>query len=126
MDYQTIKPMTKGSQKRKTPYRNSFAEHNYNYVNKPQTIKSSSTNTQNHLFSQSKNLHQPLSNSKNFNDYLQTSQDRSENYTFFQQNKHNTQRNDTRHQTPIIQLIGKIITRIIYDFIKTSNLVLII
>ena len=100
MDYQTFRPMAKPTQKQGTSYRNNFAEHNYNYVIRPQITKSSSTNTQNHLFLQSQTLQQPSSNSVNFNEYPQTSQDQSENYPFFQQNKNNTQRNHIRHQTP--------------------------
>ena len=92
--------MAKPTEKQKTFYRNNFAEHNYNYVNKPQVNKSSSTNNQNHLVSQSQNLQQPSSNSVNFNDYPQTSQDRSGIYPFFQKNTNNTLRNHTRHQTP--------------------------
>ena len=77
MDYQTFGPMVKPTQKQRTSYRNNFAEHNYNYVDGPQTTKSSSTNTQNHLFSQSQNLHHPSTNSVNFNEYPQNSHDRT-------------------------------------------------
>ena len=51
MDYQTYRPMTKPSQKRKIFTRNNFAEHNYNYVNRPQTTQPFRTNTQNLFFS---------------------------------------------------------------------------
>ena len=60
--------MTKTSQKPKTFTGNNFTEHNYNYINRPQTTQSSLTTTQNHLFSQ------PSSNSVNFHDYPQISQ----------------------------------------------------
>ena len=100
MNNQAIRKMTKQTQKQGSFYRNHFAEHNYNYVNRPQTTISSRTNTQNHLFSQSQILQQPSSNSVNFHDCPQSSQDQSENYPFLQQNKINTQRNHSRHQTP--------------------------
>ena len=52
MDYQTYRPMTKPSQKRKTFTRINFAEHNYNFVNPSQTTHSPRKSTQNHLFLQ--------------------------------------------------------------------------
>ena len=79
--------MTKPSQKRKTFTRNNFAEHNYNYVNRPQTTQPSRTNTQNYLFSQGSIFPQPASNSVNFHDYPEISQDKSENYPFLQHNR---------------------------------------
>ena len=82
MDDQTYRPMTKPSQKRKT-----FAEHNYNYANRPQTTQTSRTNPQKHLFSQRQNFQHSSSNSINIHDYPQISQDQSENYPFFQQQK---------------------------------------
>ena len=51
VNYQPFRPMTKPIKKIFT--RNNFAEHDYNYVNRPQTSKTSPPNTQNHLFSQS-------------------------------------------------------------------------
>ena len=42
---------------------------------------------QNHLFSQRQNFQQPTSKSVNFNDNQRNSQDPSENYPFFHQNK---------------------------------------
>ena len=92
--------MTKRTRKQKTFNRNNFAEHNYNYVNRAQTNKPSRAITQNRLFSQKQNFQQPSSNSVNFNDYSQISQDQSENFPFFQQNKNNRQQNRYRHQTP--------------------------
>ena len=65
MDYQTIRPMTKPTQKQRTFTRNNFAELNYNYVNRPQTTKPSRANTQNHKFSQKVIFQQPSSNSVN-------------------------------------------------------------
>ena len=78
--------MTKSTQKRRTFTRNNFAEHNYNYVSRPQTTKPSRANTQNRLFSQRQNFQQATSNSLIFIDYPRVSQDPSENYPFFQQN----------------------------------------
>ena len=65
MDYQTIRPETKPTQKQRTFTRNNFAELNYNYVNRPQTTKPSRANTKNHKFSQKVNFQQPSSNSVN-------------------------------------------------------------
>ena len=83
--------MTKPSQKRKRFTRNSFTEHNYSYVNRPQITQSSCSNRQNHLFSQRSNVPQQSSISVNFHDYSQISQDKSENYPFFQQNRNKQQ-----------------------------------
>ena len=100
MDYQTFRTMTKPTQKRRRFTRNNFAEHNYNYVNRPQTTKPPRANTQNHLILQRKNFQQPSTISVNFNEYPRVSQHQSEIYPFFQQNKHNRQQNKYRHQTP--------------------------
>ena len=100
MDYQTFRPMTKPTQKQRTFTRINFAEHNDNDVNRPQTTKPSLANRQNHLFSQRQNFQQPTSNSVSFNDYPRVSQDHSENYPFFQQNKNNRQQNKNGYQTP--------------------------
>ena len=89
----------KPTQKQRTINGNNFAEHNYNYVKRPQTTKSSRTNTQKHLFSQIQNLQQPSSSSVNIKDYPQILQDQSENYPVFQQNKNNIQEIESRHQT---------------------------
>ena len=83
--------MTKPTQKQRTFTRNNFAEHNYNYVNRPRTTKPPRTNTRNHLFSQRQTFQKPTSNSINFNNYPRISQDQSEDYPFFQQNKNNKQ-----------------------------------
>ena len=122
--------MTKPIQKQRTFCRNNFKEHNYYYVNRPQRTKSSSTNIQNHLFSQSQNLQQTSSNSVSFNDYPQISQDRSENYPFSQQNKtiHREIILDIKHlaiQLIIFhQIMRNMITRITHDFTKNRDLVL--
>ena len=83
--------MTKPLQKRKIFTRNSFAEHNYNYVNPSQTTHSPRINTQNHFVSQKSIFLNTSSNSVNFHDYPQPSQDQSENYPFFQQNRNKQQ-----------------------------------
>ena len=56
--------------------------------------------TQNYSYSQSLNIPQPTSNSVKFNDQPQLLQDQSKNYPFFQQNKNNTTRYQTRNQPP--------------------------
>ena len=71
--------MTKPTQKQRTFTINNFAEHNYNYLNRPQTTEPSRANTQNNLFSQRQNFQQPTSNSVIFNDYPRVSQDQKEN-----------------------------------------------
>ena len=83
--------MTKPIQKQKTFTKNNFAEHNYDYVNRPQSSELFRSNTQNILFSQRQNFQQATTTSVNFHDYPRTSQDQSENYPFFQQNKNKKQ-----------------------------------
>ena len=56
LDNQTFRPITKTTQKQRTFTRNKFAEHNNNYVNRPQTTKPPRTNTQYLLFSQRQNF----------------------------------------------------------------------
>ena len=105
MDYQTFRPMTKPTQKRKKITRNNFAEHNYNYVNISQTTQPFRINTQNQLFSQRQNFQQPFSKTVNFHDYPQVSQDQSENYPFFQQNKKYIQQTEIDNKHLSIHLI---------------------
>ena len=57
-------------------------------------------NTQHYSYSQCQNIPQPTSNSVIFNDQLRSSQDQSENYPFFQQNKNNTISYHSRNQPP--------------------------
>ena len=57
-------------------------------------------NTQNYSYSQIQNIPQLTSNSVIFNDQLQSSQDQSESYNFFQQNKNHTNRYHTGNQPP--------------------------
>ena len=90
MDYQTYRPMTKPSKTRKTFTKNTFAEHNYNYVhqaknNQPPPKKN--TQNLNHVCSHYWNLPNTSTNSVNFPDNPRPTQDHSENYPFFQQNK---------------------------------------
>ena len=89
--------MMKPIQKQRTFTRNNFAEHNYKYVNRPQTSKSFRPNNQNHLFSQ-----HLTTNLVKFHNYPRILQDQSENYPFFQQNKNNKQQNQnkTPYYTP--------------------------
>ena len=91
--------MMKPIQKQRTFTRNNFAEHNYNYVNRPQTTKSSRPNNQNHLFLQKLNFRQSTTTTVNSHDYPRISQEQSENYPFFQQNRNNEQ-NQGKQNTP--------------------------
>ena len=100
VSYQPIRPMMKPIQKQRKITRNNFAEHNYNYVNRPQTSKFYRPNTQNHLFLQRQNFRQPTTTiSVSSHDYPRNSQDQSENYSFFQQSK-NDEQNQGKHNTP--------------------------
>ena len=87
MDYQTYRPMTIPSKTRKTFTRNNFAEHNYNYTHPSKTNYPPRKNFNN--YTRSRNWDNPMAqtNSVNFQTNLHPSQDRSENYPFFQQNK---------------------------------------
>ena len=87
MDYQTYRPMTKPLKTRKTFTRINFAEHSYNHVNPSQTTHPPRRKTQNHLTSQKSNFPITSTNSVNFHDYPHISQDQTENYPFFQQNR---------------------------------------
>ena len=98
MDYQTFGPMTKPTQKQRTFTSNNFAEHNYNYLNRPETSKYFRPNNQNHLFSQNQNFRQPTTTTVNSHDYPRFSQDQSEN-RFFQQSR-NKEQNQNKHNTP--------------------------
>ena len=60
MNFQTFRPVTKPSYKQR---KHNFAEHNYNYVNEPNTTK---TKTNAQIFAQSQNVQQPIINSVNF------------------------------------------------------------
>ena len=91
MDYQTYRPMTIPSKPRKTFTRNNFAEHNYNYTHPSKTNYPPRKNFNN--YTRSRNWDNPMAqtNSVNFQTNLHPSQDRSENYPFFQQNKNKKQ-----------------------------------
>ena len=79
--------MTKPVQKQRTFTRNNFAEHNYHYVNRPQSSTPFRSNTRNHLFSQRQSCQQPTTTSVNVHEYPRTSEDQNENYPFFQLKK---------------------------------------
>ena len=85
--------MTKPSKTRKTFTRNTFAEHNYNYVHQSKTNQPLQKNTQNlnHVCSDYWNLPNTSTNSVNFPDNPHPPQYYSENYLFFQQNKNKRQ-----------------------------------
>ena len=89
MDYQTYGPMTIPSKTRKPFTRNTFADYNYNYAHKPRTNQPPRKTPQNlnHVCSHYWNLPKTSTNSVNFPDHPQPTQDYSENYPFFQQNK---------------------------------------
>ena len=86
--------MTKPSKTRKTFTRNTFAEHNYNYVHQSKTNQPLQKNTQNsnHVCSHYWNFPNTSTNSVNFPDNPHPPQDYSENYPFFQQNKNKRQK----------------------------------
>ena len=84
MDYQTYRPMTIPSKTQKPFTRNTFAEHNYNYAHQPKTNQP--PQKKNHVCSHYWNLPKTPTNSVNFPDNPQPTQDYSENYPFFQQN----------------------------------------
>ena len=67
-------------------------------MNRSKTPKSFNMNIQTHSISQSQNIPQSTSNSVDFNNQPRSTQDRSENYPFFQQNKNNTNKYYTRNQ----------------------------
>ena len=87
MDYQTYRPMTKPTQRQRTFTRSNSAEHNYNYVNLSKNTHPTHIQKKNHLFSKKLNFPMTSTNSVNFYDYPHPSQDHSENYPFFQQNR---------------------------------------
>ena len=85
--------MTKPSKTRKTFKRNTFAEHNCNYVHQSKANQPPQKNMQNlnHVCSHYWNLSNTSSNSVNFQDNPHPPQDHSENYPFFQQNRNKQQ-----------------------------------
>ena len=91
MDYQTYRPMTKPTHRQRTFTRSNFAEHIYNCVNPSKTTHPPRIQKQNHLLSQKSNFPMTSTNSVNFHDYPHPSQDHSENYPFFQQNRNKQQ-----------------------------------
>ena len=91
MDYQTYRPMTKPTHRQRTFTRSNFAEHYYNYVDPSKTTHPPRIHKQSHLFSDKSNFPMKSTNSVNFHDYPQSSQDHSENYPFFHQNRNKRQ-----------------------------------
>ena len=83
--------MTKPTHRQRTYTRSNFAEHNYNYVHPSKTTHPPRKQKQNRLFSQKSNFSMTSINSVNFHDYPELSQDHSENYQFFQQNRNKQQ-----------------------------------
>ena len=81
--------MTIPSKTQKMFTRNTFAEHNYNYAHQPKTNQPPQKTTQNlnHVCSHYWNLPKTSTNSVNFPDNSQPTQDCNDNYPFFQQNK---------------------------------------
>ena len=85
--------MTIPSKTRKPFTRNTFAEHNYNYAHKPRTNQPppppprKNTQNLNHVFSHYWNLPKTLTISVNVPENPQPTQDYSENYPLFHQNK---------------------------------------
>ena len=115
MDYPTFRPVTKPSYKQKTLPGKNFAENNFNHVNRSKTAKPPNMNTQNYSSSQSQDIPQPTSNSVNFNDQTRSSQEQSETYPLFQQDKKNTNK---------YQIKKTIIINTKNDSIQTKDLVL--
>ena len=111
MDYQTYRPMTVPSKTRRTFTRNTFAEHTYNYAHSSKTNYPPRKTNNNHVRSRYWdnpmkttnsvniqtnshpshywNLPKTSTNSVIFPDNPQPTQDYTENYPFFQQNKNN-------------------------------------
>ena len=90
MDYQTYRPMTVPSKPRRTFTRNTFAEHNYNYAHSSNTNYPPQKNN-NHVCSHYWDNPMTTTNSVSFRTNSHPSQDHSENYPFFQQNKNKKQ-----------------------------------
>ena len=97
MDFQTYRPMTRPPRPQRTFTRNNFAEHNYNYTHPPRT-NYSPRKPNNIIYS--RNWERPITstNPMNFQSNQRSTQDYSENYPFFQQNKKN-------HKNPSIRNI---------------------
>ena len=127
MVYQTLTPMTKPTQKQRTFTKNNFAEHNYNYVIRPQTTKTPRTNTQNHLFSQRKKFPTTTITLSKFNEYPQISQDQSENHPFFSKIKtiDSKTKINMKHLITHLNIFHHFITKIIKNFYKTKDSTLI-
>ena len=130
-DYQTFRPMTKPPQKQKIFTKSNFAEHNFNYVNRPQTSKPPRGNPHNRSFSQRQNSQQQTSNFVNFIDNTRIPTDPSENYPFFQQNKNSKQpyqiikKHLTIHLIIFHQMMTTFMTKTINNIFKIKESILI-
>ena len=93
MDFQTYRPMTRPPRPQRTFTRNNFAEHNYNYTHPPRTNYSPRKPNNNNIYS--RNWERPITsnNPVNFQSNQRSTQDYSENYPFFQQNKNKPPKN---------------------------------
>ena len=91
MDFQTYRPMTRPPRPQRTFTRNNFAEHNCNYTHPPRTNYSPRKHN-NNIYS--RNWERPITsnNPVNFQSNQRSTQDYSENYPFFQQNKKKPQK----------------------------------
>ena len=131
MDYQTLRPMTKPSQKQIIFTRSNFAETNYNYVNRSQTSKFPRTNPHNRSFLQRRNFQQQTSNFVNFIDNPQNPTDPSENYPFFNRIKivnsqtKTNKKHLTIHLFIIHQMMTIFMTKTINKIFKTKDSTLI-
>ena len=90
MDYQTYRPMTRPPKPRRTFTRNNFAEHNYNYTHPPRAHYSPRKPNNIHVYSHYWDKSTTTNNLVNFQPNQHPTQDYSENYPFFQQNKKTT------------------------------------
>ena len=93
-DFQTYKPMIRPPRPQRTFTRNNFAEHNYNYTHPPRTNNSPRKPNSNHNNIYSRNWERPITsnNPVNFQSNQRSTQDYSEIYPFFQQNKNKPQK----------------------------------
>ena len=87
MDYQTYRLMTRPPRPQRIFKRNNFAEHNYNYTHPPRTNYSPRKPNSNHIYSRNWDRPMTSNNPVNFQSNQRPTQDYSENYPFFQQNK---------------------------------------
>ena len=87
MDYQTYRSLTRPPKPRRTFTRNNFAEHNYNYTHPPRAHYSPRIPNNTHVYSHYWDKPTTTNNPVNFQPNQHPTQDYSEKYPFFQQNK---------------------------------------